>query len=195
MNKIKNRMEFAQLFPRQYEYLLRNNIELLNELLPKYHTKWTEKLIMTDAKKCKTRKEWKTKFPNSYSASTRIMGTDYYCKHMIKRLTKWTLNMCKEDALKYKTKKEWSENSYNALQASVNNGWYEECTKHMIENCYIKKIINLDTKKIYTNMTLASNSVNKNKSSLHRAIKFKGKCGGYRWAYCDENGNILKDEG
>jgi hypothetical protein len=55
-----------------------------------------------------------------------------------------------------------------------------------------KCIKNIDTNMNYPSITEAANSINLSSSSIIGSIKRMGTAGGYRWAYCDENGNIIK---
>ena len=56
-----------------------------------------------------------------------------------------------------------------------------------------KWVLCLETKNKYQGMTIAANAVGlKTGGSIRWAIKNKATAGGYHWAYCDENGNIIK---
>lgn len=64
------------------------------------------------------------------------------------------------------------------------------------KNTICKKIrkwaLCLETKNKYHGMTIAANAIGlKNGSSIRHAIKNKVTAGGYHWAYCDEEGNII----
>lgn len=103
---------------------------------------------------------------------------------------KWNLEICKINALKYKTRKEWETQSVSAYTIAHKNGWLEECCAHMEKSKTAKrKVKNLDTGEIFESITAAGSG---NAAGIRRAIKDNIKCGGYRWAYCDENGNIIE---
>jgi len=106
--------------------------------LPKGY--WTKERCVEDAKKCKTRNEWKKKKPSGYSASIKNGCLEECCKHMNNRSASssnhkpkgyWTKERCIEDAKKYKTRKEWQKKSSSAYGSAFKNGWIDECCKHM----------------------------------------------------------------
>jgi predicted GIY-YIG superfamily endonuclease len=97
--------------------------------------KWTEKAILTEAKKFSTRVEWKKSCPNSSNAS-RLKGKNFHAKatlSMPKGKKSWTKKELIEDAKKYSTKKEWITKNKNAYQAAYKFGWafLSKATAHM----------------------------------------------------------------
>jgi hypothetical protein len=54
-----------------------------------------------------------------------------------------------------------------------------------------KPVKNLDTGEVFESACLASEHIKRHKSIVWTAIKKGCKAGGYRWAYCDENGNVI----
>jgi hypothetical protein len=63
-----------------------------------------------------------------------------------------------------------------------------------IKEIVSRKCINLDTKKIFNSITEAARYCGmKSGSGINWCCRGKAKtAGGYRWAYCDEKGNIIK---
>ena len=72
------------------------------------------------------------------------------------------------------TKKLWKNKEYRA--SVMKNIMLNMVTKR-------KKIINLDTKKIFASTVLAGESISVSRKAITNAIKRNGTSGGYRWAY------------
>lgn len=97
---------------------------------------WTKKQCSLEAKKYKSRSEFKEKSSAAYSTCTRNAWIDDVCKHM-KPSTKpngyWTKEQCKKEALKYKTKVDFLKKSQSAYMKASRKGWVEDICGHMIE--------------------------------------------------------------
>jgi hypothetical protein len=186
--------------PGLYHYLLRFKPEWIDRYytrLRKPNNFWTLDNLIKDAKKYKSRREWKMNSPGAYSRALKDKLMNKCCNHMSasKTARKWNLETCKVDALKYKTRKEWNIKSSGAYGKAFDNGWIELCCSHMKLDLHVgrnKRTINLDTGEIFESATLAEESNNLNKGRIIAAIGRKHKCGGYYWAYCNEKGNIIK---
>lgn len=187
------RIEFAKRFPSPYSWLLRNDYNLLDKYLPKQHSVWTKEKIKNIAKKYNSMGDWKNNDPNSYASYRRYGNKKEFCSHMKPKHTMWTVPLVIKEAKKYNTKKEWELNSLGSYSYAQRNKLIKSYTKHMVGHAYRRKIKNLDTGKMFENLTEAGREISRNKSSIHASIKRKIKCAGYRWAYCDENGKILNE--
>ena len=96
---------------------------------------WTKERCVKDAKKYKTRIEWRKKSGKCYSSAHRRVWVDECCSHMkgMKKAQRWTKENTIKDALKYKTKKEWYNTCRSSYDKASINGWITECSKHMTE--------------------------------------------------------------
>lgn len=151
--------------------------------------KWTLELCRLDALKYNTRSEWQMNSVGAYAAAHRSGWLDECSSHM-KENNKWTSELCKLDALKYDTRNKWRKNSSSAYTTAHKNKWLDECCSHMEPSKSGRKlVINLDTNRIFKSISEAKKLGFTNVSN---ALKNRTKCGGYRWAYCDEKGNILE---
>lgn len=136
----RRQLELNPELNKVYQWLIRNNISLLNKILPLSNTKWT-------------------------------------------------LEACKTIALKYKTRTNWSDNDRNSYRFALKKGWLKECCSHMKK----KKIKNLDTDEIFNTAVEAELMYKLYRGAIGSVISDKQKtAGGYRWAYCDEKGNVIK---
>jgi predicted GIY-YIG superfamily endonuclease len=96
---------------------------------------WTRKTCLVDARKYKTRGDWKRKSPVAYGTAWRNSWLEYCCRHMkMVRHPKGsrTLQDCKRDAKKYKSRAEWQKMSCSFYKVAARNNWIDECCKHMI---------------------------------------------------------------
>lgn len=118
-------------------------------------------------------------------------------KEMLDRVLT-TRKVNKEEVLrsasKFSNNKEWmavkEERKY--YQQAIRHGWLKEATKHFIPkgNGKRRKVMNLDTKEVYESGSGACTKLGLSKGMIKSAIADGHKAGGYRWAYCDENGNV-----
>ena len=100
--------------------------------------KWSFKACLAEAKKYKTRKEWRENSPGSIAAALKKGWYDDCCSHMqlIKPgpEVKWTFEICHSAALNYKTRSEWNDNDRPTYSAASRYGWLEACCQHMGED-------------------------------------------------------------
>ena len=97
---------------------------------------WTKELLLAEAKKWGTLKEWR-ELGEGYSRAKPLGCYDECIAHMMfenKPSGYWNIkeNVLAE-ALKYSSKSEWQEKSNGSKKAAKQNGWYEEATAHMIK--------------------------------------------------------------
>lgn len=109
--------------------------------------------------------------------------------------SKWgTLKKCEKEAKKFKTKGEWRSKSNSSFNSAKKNGWLDICSQHMSRGITeARKVKNLTTKKVYDSISDAARYNEISSPSLIRQAIYKNcKSGGCRWAYCDEDGNVIE---
>lgn len=195
--------EFSKQFNTIYCWVYRNHPELLEQVfsskISKRHHRgyWTLDQCIIDAKKYKTRTEWQKHSLSAYSVAHRKGWLNRCCSHMVSvynRRNYWTLELCLASAKKYPTIKEWSQKDSKAYGAAKRYGWSKICTKHMTLLTHKRRmVVNLDTQKIYQDADTAGIETQICVPNIRSACNGHAKtAGGYRWAYCDENGNVLE---
>ena len=88
-------------------------------------TKWTHESCYEEAKKYKSKIEFKIAAPTAYSKARKngwIIEYNWFTP-LRKDLGFWTKERCCEEAKKYKTKTEFMEGSPTAYSKSLKNGW------------------------------------------------------------------------
>ena len=194
MNKIKTRTQLQKKCRGVEAWLRRNRPDLLDKYLPMVPI-WTKEACIKEAQKYKTVTKWQK--CGKGSGPAYLNGWIKDCtKHMdILNQPKWDKNACKLEALKYKSRQEWRDKQSRSYSKSCENGWLNEFTKHMpLPSNRSTKVINLDTGEIFTSAQKASFAIKLNKDAVGGLLRSNGKektAGGYRWAYCDENGNVI----
>ena len=98
------------------------------------HGKWTLEVLITEASKYSTRKEFRTKNPRAYGATVEKNILDKVCGHMV-RLIKpsgyWTKTRILKEAKQFNTRSEFKSNSSTAYGTARKKGWLEEACSHM----------------------------------------------------------------
>ena len=95
---------------------------------------WTKELCIEDAKKYKSKGEWKKKSNSSYHSATKNGWIRECSEHMIeikKPSGYWTKERCIEDAKKYSARFVWQKKSNSAYNSARINDWVDECCEHM----------------------------------------------------------------
>jgi hypothetical protein len=91
--------------------------------------------LKKEAKKFRTRSEFKTKSSYAYNSALRMGVIDEICGHMespIKKHGFWNkFDECKKAALKYKSKMEFAKNEPGAYRSALRNGFLNEICLHM----------------------------------------------------------------
>jgi hypothetical protein len=98
--------------------------------------RWTHEKTLEDAKKYKTRSEWKKNNSSAYTAARQRGWLDEATAHM-KRMIKpngyWTKQRVTESAKNYLTRNAWSRSAESAAyDVARANGWLDEACKHMV---------------------------------------------------------------
>jgi hypothetical protein len=155
---------------------------------------WTKKKILDIAKKYKTPREWEINCKKSYSAATKYGLLEEAQKHMKVRTLYYSYEDCIKDAKKHQTISDWRNNG-KCFMSAYNKGkqFYRRCIKHMKPKERYKTIIkNLDTNEIFLGFRKAQEKY-RGCSKIGAVVTGQRRtAGGYRWAYCDKKGNILK---
>ena len=94
---------------------------------------YTDEIIFKEAKKYKTRVEFKTKSPRIYDAAVKQRLLDQTCSHMrgIAKKNFWTIEECIKFAKTCRDQDEFSRGQNGAYSAARKNGWLEEIYKNL----------------------------------------------------------------
>lgn len=154
---------------------------------------WTNERCAVEAKKYKTRKEFKIKSSRAYGAALCNGWMDKICGHM-KEIRKpagfWTKDRCAAEARIFDTRLEFQKSSRRAYDAAHRNGWLDEVCVHMKAQGNLFKrciyVIEFENKSVYVGLTdnfekrkrqhleNSKNHVNKNlRKNFNQKIKFK----------------------
>lgn len=87
--------------------------------------------IFLEAKKYKSKAEWRSKARSSYASAVSQGLLKQACSHMSPVPTKWTLELLKKDALKYKNKRDWRKHSRKAYDSASKRGILNDICGHM----------------------------------------------------------------
>lgn len=83
-------------------------------------TKWTKKVVIAEAKKCKTRSEFHLKYAAAYMYAKKHNMLDDLFDNLIKYHRHWNDESVKEEAKKYKSKSKFIKGSYGAYKYAKN---------------------------------------------------------------------------
>lgn len=92
--------------------------------------KWTEKAILEDAKKYKTREEWKLHSMAGYRAANKYSLIKTATAHM-RTINRWDKEKILKEAKKYKTRKEWKTKSSYSYGLAYKFGIFTKACSHM----------------------------------------------------------------
>lgn len=87
---------------------------------------WTEERCLEEAKKYKTKKDFRGGSYSAYIISCRNRWLDEYVWLDNTEVRKWTYEACKEAALKYTRRVDFQRGSNVAYGVSLRNGWLDE---------------------------------------------------------------------
>lgn len=133
--------KFRNRWPKEYEWLLRNDRGLLYSVFgirvkksnPKGH--WNKERCIEVAKKYKTRGEFCKNEGTAYGAVCKNGWLEECCKHMVIVIVKsrdhWNKERCISAAKKCKIISEFYRKQKGAYTAARKNGWLQECYKYM----------------------------------------------------------------
>lgn len=93
---------------------------------------WTYESVKDEAKKYKTREDFKKNSGSAYRAASRLGGISQFCQHMpSKRPIKWTPDTIRREALKYATRRQFEKACGRAVHVARKLGIMEEVCSHM----------------------------------------------------------------
>ena len=136
--KYSSKQEFRTNCSSAYTIAWRNgwlaDYTWLNKPRVAPNKKWTEEATEKEARKYKTREEFKTNSNGAYAAARNNGWLEKYTWFGPIRHPKGYWNSkehCQEEALKYNTRKEFSQNSTSAYKSACEHKWIDDITKHM----------------------------------------------------------------
>lgn len=90
--------------------------------------KWSREACFNEAKKYKTRNEFKTHNQSAYNAANRNKWTDEYTWFEKKKKPNgyWNYTTCYNEALNYKSRNEFQDKSSGAYHIAAKNGWLDD---------------------------------------------------------------------
>ena len=95
---------------------------------------WTYKRVRKEAKKYKTRTEFKSGSRGAYNVALNLGWAEAVCLHMPKTSKPrdyWTLAKTKKEAKKYKSRTAFKKGSRGAFGAAYRNDWLDAVCSHM----------------------------------------------------------------
>lgn len=96
------------------------------------YKKWTDELIMIEAKKYKTKGEFCRNAPGAYTSASLRGLINKFCSHMEFGGTKWNDKKVIEEAKKYKTLSDFSAGSPSAYVTCMRNKIKDKACGHMV---------------------------------------------------------------
>jgi superfamily II DNA or RNA helicase len=139
------------------------------------------------ALECKTRKEFKKKYPSFVNYCRKYNILDEVCIHMDTKFTKWTKDSLKLESKKYKTINEFATKAGGAYHAAKRLNIFNDITKHMKREFVIKSDEDLIkiAKKYKTQREWYINdrntfSVAKNRDCFNKCVKHMPKPMNYK---------------
>lgn len=158
--KYKTISEWAKLGKGSYSAASKNGwLEELTAHIPraiKPNVYWTKDRILEDAKKYRSRSEWRK---NSSSATTMAKKNGWFeeaASHMNLLVDhgKWSKASVLKEAKKYKTRSAWGRCKNGSYGAALKRGWLEEAAAHMVPadrpRKWTKELVLSDAKKYST---------------------------------------------
>ena len=131
--KYHSRTEFSQNNPGAYDAARRNgwlNEYTFFETKRKPKVYWNRETCFDEAKKYKSRIEFKENNSSAYRAALKNGWLDDYTWFEIKHKSKdyWNKETCYVEAKKYKSKKEFHDKCRLAYESAKTNGWLDDYT-------------------------------------------------------------------
>lgn len=103
-----------------------------------WENKWNKETCYEEAKRYKTRNEFRKGNVSAYLMALKNGWLDDYVWFKVLR-KKWNYNTCYEEAMKYKTRSEFQKGSVGAYNAALKNGWLVDYTWFKKVNGFINK--------------------------------------------------------
>lgn len=215
------RAEFSNKFPSIRNWLLINNRNLFDKILPRqfdFEAKKERLLNLVDKPKTGMDKNTLSRLgpggshydPDFIKLLKRLKPAWYpdnppsFCR-MLKRMPK---------TIKFKEGQVWigidakyifihetfGEFTLNPRQSSKGSAWKNGRSGHPEDKSKLtslrksKSVKNVETGEIFASARAASLSLGLNKGQVSNSINSDITCGGYHWAYCDENGKVIDNK-
>lgn len=189
--KIKTRKEFqkSQGLSGVYQWLVKNNPGLLDKILPSMKKLRTMNECLESAKNYTKKTDWLKNDSGAYQQAKKYNIFNDATKHMVPLKIRPTIQECIKKARKCKTRNEFAVKFQRYYRNAKEYNCLSEACSHMRSSPTSPKMVkNLDTGKIYDSII----STGISPPNIIRSIKNNRTAGGYRWAYCDEKGKVLK---
>lgn len=145
---------------------------------------WTKQRCEIEAKKYKTRTEFKMGSPGAQLAAYRNGWLDDICKHMKVIIHHFSKEECAKEALKYQTKTEFMEKAKLYYHHAIRNGYLNDICMHMKKLGSPERravyVFEFDDNHAYIGLTLnlqrrENEHLTDKKSSVYRYIQESGR--------------------
>lgn len=118
-----------KILPSNFLYNKKANSGCTNCTRRKRNKYWTEETVTEEAKKYKTKKEFKRFGGGAFTAAQKNGWLKkYFWLNTIKPRGYWNYDTCKDAALKYKTKSEFQKGDRRGYNLAREKGWLKEYT-------------------------------------------------------------------
>lgn len=118
---------------KKYGWFEEACVHMVSPKVPLGH--WTLENLQTDAKKYRTRADWKRGSQSAYTTACQRGLLRQCCAHMERDRKPdgyWTKERVIENAKSYRTIAEWSMAESGAYDAAKTKGWMDDATSHMV---------------------------------------------------------------
>jgi len=193
----KARNEFLRKSPSAYSAAWQNEwlsdiCKHMNRLVnpPNF---WTKERCHKKALMCKTKKQFRTRFPTVYTCAWKNGWLNDITIHMDeirKPRNYWTFELCAIEAKKYKTRNAFKEKSSAALDSATRKGWLDKICSHMKTEWRLRPVIQLSKTgkeiKRFDSIRQAAYKTGGNPTSISSCCIGKEKTArGSKWKYAD----------
>ena len=96
-------------------------------------TKLTKVYVLSEAKKFKSKAEWKANSRSTYKTSLEKGWHDEATAHMETIKVQWNLELLSKSASKYLTRGKWKESEPSAYKSALRAGLLDKVCNHMIQ--------------------------------------------------------------
>jgi len=132
--KYQTRADFSKNFNSGYQWACRNKCidrvcsHMAKKTIRQY---WNIESAKIEAKKYKTRNEFKKKSPSAYDWCRKKSDLDLFCEHMVHSYKIWTFKLALKEAKKYKIRSDFLRYSSKAYDWGRYNNKLDELCAHM----------------------------------------------------------------
>lgn len=161
---------------------------LLAQLDGELRMRWTYEMLAEEAKKYKTKSEFRKGSPSAYTIAYRYGIMDKICTHMTPLLHKWSEEELAQEALKYMTRKEFEVGSKNAYAAACRCGILDKICAHMQVNYHkwteeelVQEALKYKTRVDFINGSPAAYGYARARGLLDKICAHMVLCRRYKW--------------